>query len=79
MKKDTGSDGEEGDEIGEPQRQKCGQSEAKATGENLNSINATITTLQLLEEQVRKMKILETRIRAATVEALNGKRMESEN
>ena len=75
MKKDVGSDREEGGDTGEPQGKKC--SEAIAIGENSNSSNTAIT-VRLLEEQVRKMKTLVTKIRAETVEALNGKRMESE-
>ena len=76
MKKDVGLDGEEGGETGGPQQQKYGKSEAIAICENSNSSNTAIT-LQLLKEQVRKMKTLETRIRVATIEALNRKRMES--
>ena len=76
MKKDVGSDGEEGGDTGEPQQKKC--SEAIAVGEISNSSNTAVITLQLLKEQVRKMRTLETRrIRAVTVEALNGKIMES--
>ena len=72
MKKDVGSDGEEGGDTGEPQRKKC--SEAIEIGENSNSSNTAITVhVRLLEEQVRKMKTLVTKIRAETVDALNGK------
>ena len=76
MKKDIGSDGEEVGQTEDPQQQKGEKSEAKATGENSNSSN-TAVTLQLLEEQVQKIKALGTRTRAATAEALNGNRMET--
>ena len=50
MKKDIVSDGEEGGEIGEPQQQKCGKLEVKATGEDSNNSNTAIITVQLLKE-----------------------------
>ena len=77
MKKDIESDGEEGGETGKPQQQKFEKLEAKATGEISNNLNTAIIIVQLLEVQIRKMETLETRIRAATAEALIGKRMET--
>ena len=56
MKKDINLDGEEGGGTGELKQQKCKELEAKATGENSNNSNTAIITVQLLKEQVRKIK-----------------------
>ena len=77
IKKDIGSDGEEGGDTGEPQRKKCSEAIANSENSNTGSSNTAIT-VRMLEEQVRNMKTLVTKNRAETVEALNGKRMESE-
>ena len=47
----------------------------EATGENLNNSNTGMITLQLLKEQVRKMKTLKTRIRAVIDKALGKNRV----
>ena len=44
---------------------------------NSESSSNTVITLQLLEEQVRKMNTLQTKINDEWPDALNGKRMES--
>ena len=56
MKKEIKLNEEESGETGEPQQQKCKELEAKATGENSNNSNTAIITVQLLKEQVRKIK-----------------------
>ena len=67
MKKDVESDGEEGDETGDPQRLKCRKLEAKATGKNVNSSN-TIPALNLLNEMMKQCKILEIRTAIVSME-----------
>ena len=58
MKQDVESDGEEGGETEEPQRQKCRKLEAKVTDENENISNIAITTVHLFNELVRQCKTM---------------------
>ena len=48
----------------------------RSNRKNANSSNITITTVHLLDKLAKQCKIQETRFRAATVEALNGKKIE---
>merc|ERR1712238_476465 len=58
----TNIEGNNGEEV---EAEAEAEAETEVATNNSNNSNTAIITVQLLEEQVRKMKILETRIRAA--------------